>query len=146
VIEQVCQNFNVSFVSIGYVNSPEKIALIPVINQNTSIIHCSSKLGDCQSGINFANARESAKVIKQIAEETEGGYGNFRFCAWANCHPGIPFFPASYHARETAFAIGLECSDLAMKAFSISNNLQDTEQNLKSIFEEELAKVATIAE
>lgn len=145
-IERVCQSFNVSFFSSGYVNSPEKIALIPVINQNTSIIHCSSKLGDYQSGINFTNAKESAKVIKQIAEETEGGYGNFRFCAWANCQPGIPFFPASYHAGETAFAIGLECSDLAMKAFSISKNLQDAEQNLKSIFEEELAKVATIAE
>ncbi len=145
-LEQICQNLNVSFLSIGYASSPEKIAIIPEINKNTAIIHCSSKIGDSQTGVNFENARESAKVIKRISEITPDGYGNFRFCAWANCQPGIPFFPASYHEGETVFAIGLECSDLAMQAFSKSNNLQAAEQNLKSIFEAELTKVASIAQ
>jgi uncharacterized protein (UPF0210 family) len=145
-LEQICQNLNVSFLSIGYASSPEKIAIIPEINKNTTIIHCSSKIGNSQTGINFENARESAKVIKRISEITPDGYGNFRFCAWANCQPGIPFFPVSYHEGETVFAIGLECSDLAMQAFSKSNNLQAAEQNLKSIFEAELTKVASIAQ
>lgn len=95
-IEQLCQNLNISFFSIGYVSSPEKIALIPELNKNTSIIYYSSKIGDSETGINFANVSESAKVIKRIAEETADGYGNFRFCAWANCKPGIPFRVQSY--------------------------------------------------
>lgn len=144
-LEQICQNLNVSFFSIGYVSSPEKIAIIPEINQNTSIVHCSSKIGD-RTGIIFENATESARVIKSIAEITPGGYGNFRFCAWANCKPGIPFFPASYHKGETAFAIGLECSDLLMQAFSHSDNLSLAEQNLKAIFEAELIKLEAIAQ
>lgn len=145
-IEQVCHNLNVNFLSMGYVSNPEEIALIPEINKDTSIIHCSSKIGDFLTGINFDNTRESAKVIKRIAEITPGGYGNFRFCAWANCPPDIPFFPASYHEGETAFALGLECSDLVMKAFSSSHNLQIAEQSLKFLFEEELTKLATIAQ
>lgn len=127
------------------VSSPEKIAIIPELNQNTSIVHCSSKISD-RTEIIFENATESAKVIKSIAEITPGGYGNFRFCAWANCKPGIPFFPASYHEGETAFAIGLESSNLVMQAFSNSKNLSLAEQNLKAIFEVELVKVEAIAQ
>jgi hypothetical protein len=67
-------------------------------------------------------------------------------CTWANCKLGIPFFPASYHEGETAFAIGLECSDLVMQAFSNSDNLSLAEQNLKAIFEVELVKVEAIAQ
>lgn len=145
-IEQLCQNLNVSFLSIGYANSPETIAIIPEINQRTSLIHCSSKIGDCETGINFENARESAKVIKRIAETTAGGYGNFRFCAWANCEPGIPFFPVSYHQGEMSFALGLECSDLVMQAFTNANSLLVAEQKLKSIFTEELTKLEVIAQ
>jgi len=144
-IEQICQNLNISFFSIGYVSSPEKIAIIPEIIKNSSIVYCSSKIGDSETGINFANVSESAKVIKRIAEETADGYGNFRFCAWANCKPGIPFFPVSYHEGEPAFAIGLECSDLVTKAFTNSNSLQTAEEKLKLAFEEELTKVEAIA-
>lgn len=116
--EQICQSLDVSCFNIGYVSTPEKIAIIPEIIKNTEIIYCSSKIGDFKTGIDFESTKASAEAIKQISEETENGYGNFRFCAWANCAPGIPFFPAGYHEGGTSFAIGLECSDLAMKAFS----------------------------
>ena len=144
-IEQFCQSVGVSCFSIGYASTPERIAIVPEINKNTEIVYCSSKIGDIESGIDFESARASAEVIKRISEETENGYGNFRFCAWANCKPGIPFFPAGYHEGEPSFAIGLECSDLAMKAFSESRGLIEAEQNLKSIFEKELSKVECLA-
>jgi len=144
--ERACQSLDVSCFNIGYASDPEKMAIIPEINRNTEIIYCSSKVGDSENGIDFGNIKASAKVIKRISQETENGYGNFRFCAWANCEPGIPFFPAGYHEGETAFAIGLECSDLAMKAFSESSNLVEAERNLKSIFEEELKRVEDFAQ
>ena len=145
-IERLCQNLNISFFSIGYVSKPQQIALIPEINKNTSIIYCSSQIGDGESGINFENTRESAKVIKRISEETANGYGNFRFCAWANCPPGIPFFPASYHEGNTSFALALEFTDLLIKAFAKSDSLIAAENNLKSILEAELTKIETLAE
>jgi len=145
-MERLCQRLEVSCLSIGYASNPERIAIIPEINKHTEIVYCSSKIGDAETGIDFENTKASARAIKRISEETENGYGNFRFCAWANCEAGIPFFPAGYHEGEMSFAIGLECSDLAMKAFSKSSDLVSAERNLRSIFEEELKKIEDFAE
>ena len=145
-IERICQSLDVSCFSIGYASAPERIAIIPEINKHTEIIYCSSKIGDVETGIDFKNTKASARAIKRISEETENGYGNFRFCAWANCKAGIPFFPTGYHEGEMSFAIGLECSDLAMKALSKSSDLTEAERNLRSIFEEELGKIEDFAE
>ncbi|MBW4681142.1 MAG: DUF711 family protein [Microcoleus vaginatus WJT46-NPBG5] len=144
-IEQICHNLNISFLSIGCVSNPEQIAVIPEIIKNTSVIYCSSNIGDVDAGINFENAKASANVIKRISEETEDGFGNFRFCAGANCRPGIPFFPISYHEGNPSFAIGLECGDLVMAAFSHSQNLPEAEANFKQILEEKLSVVETLA-
>ncbi|MBW4612001.1 MAG: DUF711 family protein [Desmonostoc vinosum HA7617-LM4] len=145
-LEHLCQSLNVQFFNIGYASQPQTIDIIPDINKNTSNIYCSTKIGDRQTGINFENAWASAKVIKRISQETENGYGNFRFCAWANCQPGIPFFPTAYHAGETSFAIGLELGNLVMQAFSQDHNLQTAEKHLQLLLELELSKVAAIAE
>jgi len=144
-IEKFCKSIGVGFVSIGYASTPKAITLVPDINKNTSIIYCSAKLGNVESGVHYENVRASAHVIKKIADKTENGYGNFRFCAWANCTSGIPFFPTAYHLGETSFAIGLECSDLVMRVFSQSNNLQEAEENLFATFTKELQKVEAIA-
>ncbi len=146
-IEQVCKKSNVSFFNIGYAYTPEKISLIPRINRNTSIIFCSAMIGSFETGVKFENVKASANVIKQISEMTPNGYGNFRFCASANCKSGIPFFPAGYNdEKQASFAIGLECSDLAVKAFSGSKNLEDAGKNLSKIFSAEMKKVEKVAE
>lgn len=145
-IEQLCQTLNINFLSIGHATKSENIAIIPDINQNTSIIYCSSKIGDWKNGMSLENITQSAKTIKRISQETENGFGNFRYCAWANCKAGIPFFPASYHKGKISFAIGLECSDLVMEAFSNASNLTAAEENFQAILQSEISKVAAIAE
>lgn len=145
-IDQICLSYDVGFFNIGYAQHPDNILLSPEIIANTSVISCSAKIGDTGSGINFENAKASAETIKRISKQTDNGIGNFRFCAWCNCKPGIPFFPAAYHQGGPSFSIGLECSDLAMKAFSRSKNLSEAEENLGLIFEEELKKIQGIAE
>ena len=145
-IEQVCKDLKVSFFNVGYASKPENIEICSDIITNTSVISCYGKIGDSETGIDFENATASAKVVKRISEQTENGVGNFRFCAWANCKPGIPFFPAGYHQGETSFSIGLECSDLLMKAFSKSKDLPEAEGNLRTIVEAELGKVQNLAQ
>ncbi len=145
-IEQFCQDFDILFLNMGYAFSPERISIIPEIIKRTSRISCSSKLGDFRKGMLPENIKASADSIKRISEETDKGEGNFRYCAWANCEPGIPFFPAGFHEGEPSFGIGLECGDLVTKAFSRSNNLMEAEQNLESILHGEFKKVADIAE
>lgn len=145
-IEQICNSLDVNFFNIGYANTPEKIDTSSEIIKNTSVISCSSKMGDVETGIDHKNVGASARAIKRISEQSENGIGNFRFCAWCNCKPGIPFFPVGHHAGGTSFAIGLECSDLVMKAFSKSNGLFEAERNLKATFEEELKPVEKMAQ
>ncbi|MBD2445589.1 DUF711 family protein [Nostoc sp. FACHB-152] len=145
-LEILCHSLNISFFNIGYASRPETIALIPEINKNTSSIFCSSKIGDMETGLNFQNAWESAKVIKRIAQETENGYGNFRFCAWANCLPGIPFFPTAYHLGNTSFSLGLELADLVTQAFSQFPDIEVVEEKLQLLLEIELQKIEAIAQ
>ena len=145
-INETCRDLKVSFFNIGYADTPETIEVLPEIIRGTSVISCSGKIGDLESGIDSENLKASATAIKRISERTQNGEGNFRFCAWCNCKPGIPFFPAAYHSGETSFSVGLECSDLAMRAFSGSRNLLEAEQNLRSIVEEELRRVQDIAQ
>lgn len=146
IIEEFCRNLNISFFNIGYASQPENIAIIPDIIKNASLIYSTSKIGDRTEGINFENAWKSAEVIKRVSQESHDGYGNFHFCAWANCQPGIPFFPASYHQGETSFSLGLEICNLVMQAFSNAVNIPDAEENLKAILDEELSKLAKIAQ
>lgn len=141
ILEEFCRSLNVSFFNIGYASTSATIDIIPDIIQNTSIIYCSSKIGEY-----FDNAQASAQTIKRISQETEHGYGNFRFCAGANCQPGIPFFPTSYHLGETSFAIGLELADLIMPAFIIADNIRDAENQLQIILASEVKKVEAIAQ
>ena len=145
-IEDVCRDLNVGFFNLGYAGSAEKILRCADIIRRTSAVSCSAKMGDAETGINPGNVKAAAEVIRNISQETDGGMGNFRFCAWAGCKPGIPFFPAAYHEGETSFSIGLESGDLVMKAFSGSKNIWEAEQNLKSLVEEELRKIQDVAQ
>lgn len=59
----------------------------------------------------------AAGVVRELAETTPRGEGNFNFTVNFACPPLIPYFPAGYATREGAgggesFAIGLEFSDL----------------------------------
>ncbi len=145
-IEKISGDLGIGFFNLGYADTPKGIRICSEMVKATSVISCSAKIGDSEKGLNFANAKAAAEVIKHISEETKEGMGNFRFCAWANCKPGIPFFPAGYHEGETSFSIGLESSDLIMKAFSESNNLLEAKENFRSIAEQELKKVEDIAQ
>ncbi|MCT7979244.1 DUF711 family protein [Laspinema olomoucense] len=140
-LEEICQTLNLDFFNIGYAKSPEIISVIPAILKRTEKIFCSSTIGNVQDGINFESLQASAQTIHRISTETIKGFGNFRFCAGANCPPGIPFFPASYHEGKASFSIGLECADLLTEAFSKSRTLLEAETNLTEIYAKHLIKL-----
>ncbi|MBO0350504.1 DUF711 family protein [Phormidium pseudopriestleyi FRX01] len=144
-LEDICHQFNLDFFNIGCAKNPEIISIIPAILKRTEKIFCSSTIGDFPNGINFESLQASAQTIHRISTETVNGLGNFRFCAGANCPPGIPFFPASYHEGNSAFSIGLECADLLTEAFSKSRTLVEAETNLTEIYAEHLINLEKIA-
>lgn len=137
-IEKICVDNGIDFASIGTITNLNFIDLIPQITKRTSVISASVTIGDVASGINYEAARRAAKVVVRISKETDGGYGNFRFAALSNCPSDIPFFPASYHKGRTCFSIGLECSDLVLRAFEKSKDLVQAEKSLKDTFASEV--------
>jgi uncharacterized protein (UPF0210 family) len=73
-------------------------------------------------------ARAAGRVIATLAQATPLGFGNFRFCAIAECGPNIPFFPSAYHGGgPPRFTIGLEAADDVRRAFAGPGSLAELE-------------------
>jgi uncharacterized protein (UPF0210 family) len=71
-----------------------------------------------------------------IAQSPPTGFNNMRFCAIANCGPGIPFFPAAYaQARRRQFALAMECADLAIEACGPASSYSDAQKRLSTLIE-----------
>ncbi|HPG08336.1 MAG TPA: DUF711 family protein [Saprospiraceae bacterium] len=95
-------------------------------------------------GIYPASIRCSAEIIQAIARTSDGGEGNFRFAALANCPGGIPFFPAGFHQGERSFAIGCETPNIIRDIFS-SCSWEDAVPLLTKAMESKLQPVEHIA-
>ena len=92
-------------------------------------------------------AESVARIIRQIAHQTDAGYGNLQFAALMNCPPNTPFFPAAYwHDTRTNFGIGWQAADLVQHAFTDAPNLETALQNLKTVMETEGKKIVALAE
>lgn len=80
------------------------------------------------NAIDEAAVAAAAEATVALGRETEGGFGNFRFCASFCVPPHVAFFPAAYApsaARQAPaasdplyFALGLECGDVALQAIA----------------------------
>lgn len=140
-LEAMCREYRIDFTSVGSVIKPSDIKLIPAILSETSIISASAFLSIKDKGIDYKACKATAKAILEISRCTSGGFGNFRFAGIANCPPDIPFFPASYHQGKDCFSIGLECSDLVVKAFKKAKSIQKARVQLKRDLERPLKKI-----
>jgi len=145
-LEVLCREYRIDFASVGSVIEPSNIKIIPAMLSATSIISTSALIGKRSTGIDFHAGAAAAKAILEISRCTPKGFGNFRFAGIANCPPDIPFFPASYHQGKTCFSIGLECSDLVIKAFKRAKTMQKAGYQLKKYLEKPLKKIVYHAE
>jgi uncharacterized protein (UPF0210 family) len=117
----VLKDLDINFFNLGPARSlhaidrlPDLLMLLPTASASCDLLP-SRALGD----LCHLRARRAAAACRRIASESPGGSGNFRFCASANVDPGIPFYPAAYHASATgasapppAFAIAFENGEL----------------------------------
>ena len=111
--------------------------------KRTNAINFSLPISSEKLGVLTNSIKASAEVITTLSREGNGE-ANFRFSASANCPPGIPFFPAAYHAGPNSFAIGLESAALLTKSFN--ENHPDSRQALKKFLEIQLMPVEKLGE
>jgi uncharacterized protein (UPF0210 family) len=94
-------------------------------------------------GVNLAAIRRAAQVIREIAHNTDLGFGNLRLAVLANVGPHVPFFPAAYHdGGPPALAIATESADLAWAAAAGTGSLEEARSNLVAAIEAAAAQIA----
>lgn len=112
--------------------------------EETETISFSISIANKQNGISGSGVHQAAMTIANIAENTRGGEGNFRFAASANCPAGIPFFPAAYHQGPKSFAIGLESPNVLTTVFRKGPE-DKVKENLKAELERIMKPIEALA-
>jgi uncharacterized protein (UPF0210 family) len=151
-LEAVCQAHGMDYCSIGPVVTLEQgadlayIDAIPDVIRATESAFASVLVAARDSGISLAGIEKAADVIVEIAHSTPDGFGNLRLAILANCEPGSPFFPVSYHRGQgTHFSIATEAADLAVAAFSEAATLQEARTNLQQAIEKQARAIEGVS-
>jgi uncharacterized protein (UPF0210 family) len=151
-LEAACQGHGIDYCSVGAVLAAQRDAelgyldAIPEILARTGMVFASVLVADRDSGINLSAVRRAADIIFQISGLEPSGFGNLRFAVLANCGPGSPFFPGSFHSGEgTAFAIATEAADLAVEAYSRAQTLEEARLGLRDAVKERAGVIEEVA-
>jgi uncharacterized protein (UPF0210 family) len=90
--------------------------------------------------------RACARIIQGAAGFEPGGFANLRFAALANVAPYGPFYPGSYAQTERpAFALAIECADLAYSAARKATTLTGFREALINTLESQATALASRA-
>ncbi len=123
-LQHMLDDAGLAFCSLGPVPAAradfplEGIGVVADIVAETSVLNATVQLADVQYGLRAEAAIPVAQVMKRLADETEEGFGNFRFAMLACVPPGGPFFPAAYHEGESSLTIGLQGAGIVAGALS----------------------------
>lgn len=121
-------------------------ALIPEILTATQNVFLTASMGFAGQGVSLPAVRACAEIIHRAAPMTPDGFTNLRFAALANVPPHVPFFPAAYHSGDApAFALAIECADLAVSAFEQAASLAEGRQSLLDSLNKHGAVLADVA-
>jgi uncharacterized protein (UPF0210 family) len=124
---------NIGYASLGPAlpGMPRSYEVIPEALAASHNVFFGGVMADKVAGLDLAAVRRCAQVIVKAAPVEPNGFANLRFAAMANVKPGVPFFPASYHAGSTpALALAVEGADLAVQAFSNAQTIPEGRQAL----------------
>ena len=129
-LEAACRAEEIGYLSLGPIRwgrlggrAAAFAEALPELIAETEIV--SAAIETAADGELWGPAAEAAgRVIARLARETPSGFGNFRFCAIAECPPNIPFFPSAYHdGGPPRFSLGLEAADEVRVAFGRPGSL-----------------------
>jgi uncharacterized protein (UPF0210 family) len=122
-LQNMLDDAELSFCSIGTARASRpdfplnRIELICDMLNPTSAINTTVQVATTHHGLRSDAALAAANVMKRLSNETDEGFGNFRFAALACVAPGSPFFPSAYHEGPTSLSIGLQGAGIIAEAF-----------------------------
>jgi uncharacterized protein (UPF0210 family) len=138
----LCAKAGFEYLSLGPIlaDAPDadlsQIALIPDLIRTTESVFASVLLARQGQGVHLKAIQQTARVVREIAQTTNLGFGNLRLAMLANVRPHSPFFPAAYHdGGPPAVGIATESADLAVTAFSEADSLDEARAHLVAAVE-----------
>lgn len=160
-LQRMLDDVGVAFCSLGpaQVARPDfplaRIEGIADVLAATSALNATVQLALPETGLRAESALAAARVMKRLAEETEEGFGNFRFAMLACVAPGCPFFPSAYHAGLSSLSIGLQGAGLiaeGLKAYNADRreehpvDLMAVSEWLRTVLIEQAAPVVALGQ
>jgi uncharacterized protein len=134
-LQRLLDDVAMSFCSLGTAHAArpdfplDRIGLIADMLAPTSALSATVQIATKNNGLRSEAALAAARVIKRLANETEEGFGNFRFAILACVAAGSPFFPSAYHEGPGSLSLGLQGASIITEALlaQITNNVTPIE-------------------
>ena len=160
-LQRMLDDVNISFCSLGtaqtiHAGFPlERIDEIADWLAETSAMNATVQLATPIGGVQPMAALSTARVMQRLAQETEEGFGNFRFAALACVEPGSPFFPSAYHDGPISLSIGLQGAGIiaeVLRSLQAGNaevsplNLQQVSQEVRTALLQHAVPIVMLAE
>jgi uncharacterized protein (UPF0210 family) len=137
-----CREASFAYLSLGPVLADAadadlaRLAQIPDLIRNTETVFASVLVAGRKPGLHLAAIRQTASLVREIGQTTDLGFGNLRLALLANVEPHAPFFPAAYHdGGPPAIGIATESANLAVRAFSEADSLEEARARLLAAVE-----------
>jgi uncharacterized protein (UPF0210 family) len=127
-LEKEASKAGFSYLSIGpaFPSCDWAYSLIPELLAGTQNVFCTAVIASLSEGLSLPAIKACGKIIVENTPITPDGFTNLRFAALANVPAHAPFFPAGYHDNGApGFSLAIECADIAYKAMTDAENIQD---------------------
>jgi len=142
-IERHAERLGIDYVSVGPLpeRGPVNFSHATAILEKTKRVFTSVSMTQSDGVVMREILPEIASTICELGRLPLESFATLRFCVSACCPPNIPFFPAAYgQPNEFAFALAMECADLALVAAKNSKSLEETQYRLTTAIEEHSLK------
>ncbi|HEY4138656.1 MAG TPA: DUF711 family protein, partial [Casimicrobiaceae bacterium] len=98
-------------------DDPAAMHLLAKVLSTLPDLNASAIIAD-DDGIHWKTIRETAKLVRYVADHSPHSQGNFQFTATAMVKPLGPFYPGAYHlGAGKALSLGFEGANIVQNAF-----------------------------
>jgi len=148
VLDAIAARLDLFMLNLGPVEGLDAIDAIPDIMAFGSprlLLSAPASL-DADGLPDYDKSLRIARSVLAVGAQTVDGSRNFQWTASFNMKPGVPFFPAGYHAGPMSFAVGCQTAGIVRSAFRDAHgNLTAAKANLRTRLQAPMTKIEAIA-
>ena len=135
---------NIGTAMVGDGDDTSSLDLLATVLATTRLNASLSVAGE--DGVHWRAIREAARLIKNTAERSSHGGGNFNFAVTAMVKPYGPFYPGAYHlGTGHTFAVGLEGANVVAEVFAQYHEPREAEKQLAAALARHMRDAEAVA-